>query len=81
MNKSSKLWWLWLLIIIIVVNFIAAQFHYHIDLTKEKRYTLSEPTKKLLNHLDDNINVDIFLKGDLKSGIKKLAKSTEELLE
>ncbi len=83
MNKfiSSKLWWLWLLIIIIVVNFIAAQFHYHIDLTKEKRYTLSEPTKKLLSHLDDNINVDIFLKGDLKSGIKKLAKSTEELLE
>src|SRR5208282_3876140 len=38
------------------------------------------PTKKLIKNLDDNINVDIFLKGDLKAGIKKLSKSTEELL-
>ncbi|SRR5579871_314452 len=83
MNKitSSNLWWIWLLIIIIAVNYIASQFHYRIDLTKEKRYTLSQPTKRLLNNLDDNINVDVFLKGDLKSGIKKLAKSTEELLQ
>ncbi len=83
MNKiiSSKFWWLWLLIIIIAINFIAAQFHYHLDLTKEKRYTLSEPTKKLLKNLDDNINVDVYLKGDLKAGIKKLTKSTEELLQ
>lgn len=68
------------MIIIIVINFIASQFHYRVDLTKEKRYTLSEPTKKLLKNLDSNINVDVYLKGDLKAGIKKLAKSTEELL-
>jgi ABC-2 type transport system permease protein len=79
--NSSKLWWLWLLIFIIAINLIASQFHYRLDLTKEKRYTLSEPTKKLLKTLDDNINVDVFLSGDLKAGIKKLAKSTEELLE
>ena len=82
MNKitSSKFWWLYLLIIIIVINWVASQIHYRLDLTKEKRYTLSEPTKKLLKNLDDNINIDIYLKGDLKAGIKKLTKSTEELL-
>jgi ABC-2 type transport system permease protein len=82
MNKiiSSKYWWLYLLAVIIAINFIASQFHYRLDLTKEKRYTLSEPTKKLLKSLDDDINVDVYLKGDLKAGIKKLAKSTEELL-
>jgi len=82
MNKltSSKYWWVYLIIIIVAVNLIASQFHYRLDLTKEKRYTLSEPTRKLLSNLDDNINVDIFLKGDLKAGIKKLSKSTEELL-
>jgi ABC-2 type transport system permease protein len=82
MNKlaSSKYWWLYLIIIIVAINFIASQFHYRLDLTKEKRYTLSEPTKKLLRSLDDNINIDIFLKGDLKAGIKKLSKGTEELL-
>jgi ABC-2 type transport system permease protein len=83
MNKliSSKLWWLYLLIIIIAINFIASEFHYRLDLTQEKRYTLSKPTKKLLGNLDEEVNIDIFLKGDLKAGIKKLSKSTEELLE
>src|SRR5579862_2004971 len=80
-NISSKFWWLGLLMIMVAINFIAAQFHYHLDLTKEKRYTLSDPTKRLLKNLDDHINVDVYLKGDLKAGIKKLAKSTEELLE
>jgi gliding motility-associatede transport system auxiliary component len=82
MNKlaSSKYWWLYLISAMIVINFIASQFHYRLDLTKENRYTLSTPTKKLLRNLDDNINIDIFLKGDLKAGIKKLSKSTEELL-
>jgi len=79
-NASSKYWWIYLIVIVLVINLIASQFHYRLDLTKEKRYTLSEPTKKLLRNLDDNINIDIFLKGDLKAGIKKLSKSTEELL-
>ena len=78
---SSKFWWLYLLIIIVVINFIASQFHYRLDLTQEKRYTLSKPTKKLLSNLDEEVNIDIFLKGDLKAGIKKLSKSTEELLD
>jgi ABC-2 type transport system permease protein len=83
MNKliSSKFWWLYLLIVILAINLIAAQFHYRIDLTKEKRYTLSGPTKRLLRNLDGDVNVDVYLKGDLKAGIKKLSKSTEELLE
>ncbi|MES1222814.1 MAG: gliding motility-associated ABC transporter substrate-binding protein GldG [Bacteroidota bacterium] len=83
MNKlfSSKYGWLFLIAIILVINILAAQFHFRIDLTKEKRYTLSAPAKKLLKQLDDNVNVDVFLKGDLKVGIKKLANSTEELLQ
>ncbi len=77
---SSKYGWLYLMAVMVVINLIASQYHYRLDLTKEKRYTLSKPTKKLLSNLDDNINIDIFLKGDLKAGIKKLSKSTEELL-
>jgi ABC-2 type transport system permease protein len=82
MNRllSSKYWWLYLIILMVAINMIAAQFHYRLDLTKEKRYTLSEPTKKLLNGLDEDVNVDVFLKGDLKAGLKKLTQSTDELL-
>jgi len=83
MNRllSSKYGLIFLLVIIVVVNFIASQWHFSLDLTQEKRYTLSNPTKRLLRNLDETVNVDVLLQGDMPSGFKKLANSTKELLE
>src|SRR5882724_542557 len=83
MNKllSSKYGLLFLLIIIVVVNFIASRWHYGLDLTEEKRYTLSKPVKKLLRNLDEKVNIDVFLAGDMPAGFRKLANTTKELLE
>jgi len=77
---ASKSWWLWLLVLLLVINYLAAVFHARIDLTKEKRYTLSKATKELLKNLDDDVQVDVFLKGQFPAGFKKLANSTEEFL-
>ena len=70
-----------MILILLLINFLAAQFHKRIDLTNEKRFTISSPVKKLLTKLDDVVQVDIFLKGEFPSGFKKLATSTEELLQ
>jgi ABC-2 type transport system permease protein len=78
---SSKLWWLFLLIMVIAVNFLASSFHSRLDLTKEKRYTLSEATKQLLKNLNEPVMIDVFLKGDFPSGFKKLSLSASELLK
>jgi gliding-associated putative ABC transporter substrate-binding component GldG len=78
---SSKFWWLFLLIIIVAINFLASSFHSRLDLTKEKRYTLSKATKQLLKNLDGPVIIDIFLKGDFPAGFKKLSLSTSELLK
>lgn len=78
---ASKFWWLLLLVILFVVNFFASAFHSRIDLTKEKRYTLSKATTELLNSLDDNVQIEVFLKGDFPSGFRKLANSTDEFLQ
>lgn len=78
---SSKLWWLLLLIIVVVVNFLASGFHTRLDLTKEKRYTLSKATEKLLKNLNEPVMIDVFLKGDFPSGFKKLSLSASELLK
>ena len=75
---NSKLWWLWLLVFLFAINFLASQFHSRYDLTKEKRYTLSKATKKLLRNLDDDISIEIFLKGDFPAGFRKLAGSVRE---
>ena len=69
-----------LVVVVAVINVLSAHLHYRIDLTKEKRYTLSAPTKALLSHVDDEIVVDFYMAGDLKAGIRKLAKSADDEL-
>jgi len=78
---SSKYGWLILLVVLVGINLLAARIHYRLDLTQEKRYTLSAPTKNLLSKLDEEVEVDFFLQGDLKAGIRQLSKSTQELLQ
>jgi ABC-2 type transport system permease protein len=80
-KRAGKVWWLPLIFILLVINFIAAKFHKRIDLTNEKRFTISSPVKKILSKLDDVVQIDIFLKGEFPSGFKNLATSTEELLQ
>src|SRR5258705_7551457 len=78
---ASKYWWFALLVILGAVNFIASVFHARFDLTKEKRYTLSKATKDLLKNLDDDVSIDVFLKGEFPAGFRKLANSTDEFLQ
>ena len=75
MNKllTSKYGWIAWLLLLVALNFLAAQFHYRLDLTQEKRFTLSDPTRNLLGNLDDQVSVDFFLKGDLKAGAHSMA--------
>lgn len=77
---ASKSWWLLLLLVIVGINYLASVLHARFDLTKEKRYTLSRATKDLLKNLDDDVQVDVFLKGEFPAGFKKLANSTDEFL-
>lgn len=82
--KSSfikKWWWLIGIIAIVIINYLASVFHQRIDLTKEKRFTISEPVKKLLKDIDQEMEVYIFLRGDLPSGFRKLSVSAKELLQ
>lgn len=69
------------IVLLVLLNWLASEWHTRIDFTDEHRFTLSKPTKHLLNSLDDEVDIDICLKGDLPSGFKKLANSTDELLQ
>ncbi|HWH62918.1 MAG TPA: gliding motility-associated ABC transporter substrate-binding protein GldG [Ginsengibacter sp.] len=80
-NKMKK--WIWIAVIaaIVAINFLASVVHKRIDLTNEKRFTISSPVKKILGNVDDVAEVTIFLKGDLPAGFKNLSTASEELLE
>ena len=56
--------------------------HGSLDLTAEKRYSLSDATKKLLEKkLDSAITIEVFLSGNLPADYKKLNIATAEILE
>jgi ABC-2 type transport system permease protein len=78
---NNKLWLPIVLILLIAINWAASLFHARIDLTNEKRFTLSTPTKKLLKKIDEPIMVDVFLKGNYPSGFRQLAASTKDVLQ
>lgn len=67
--------------ILVGVNILAARFHAGLDLTKEKRFTLSAPTKKLLRNMDDVAVIEVYLKGDFPAGFQRLATATRERLQ
>lgn len=77
---SSKYWWLYVLAGLVLVNYLASLFHVRMDLTSEKRYTLSQPTKELLASLNDEVMITVFLEGDMPAGFKKLSNASRELL-
>lgn len=71
-----------LLGILVCVNLLASRLHYGLDLTEEKRFTLSASTKQMLRNMDDVAVIDIYLKGDdLPAGFKRLVASTRERLQ
>ncbi len=69
-----------LIIAIIGINYIASDWFFRLDLTSEKKYSLSNNTKNLFEHLKEDINITVYLEGDLNIGFKKLSKATYELL-
>ncbi len=67
--------------IIFFVNFIANIFYTHFDLTEEKRFTLTKPTRELLNGLNERVFIEVLLDGEFPAGFKRLQSSTREMLD
>jgi gliding-associated putative ABC transporter substrate-binding component GldG len=69
------------LVILILIAFIASKVFFRIDITSEKRYTLSSETKTILKGLNESVYVKVYLDGDLPVGFKKLRNSIRETLD
>ena len=69
-----------LLLLLPAVNWAASAWHARIDLTNEKRFTLSSATEKLLKKIEEPVTADVFLTGNLPSGFRQLSSATTDLL-
>ncbi|HZH37276.1 MAG TPA: Gldg family protein, partial [Flavisolibacter sp.] len=79
-RKNTSLKWGGALLALVFINMVAASLHGRADLTEDKRYSLTKTTKELTRNLPNNVNIDVFLKGEFPSGFRKLSTSTQEFL-
>ncbi|MEE0947729.1 MAG: gliding motility-associated ABC transporter substrate-binding protein GldG [Bacteroidales bacterium] len=69
------------LVTIIFINVLGYYFFVRVDLTEEKRYSLSVSTKKLLKEIDEVVFVRCYLDGDMPAEYKALKNETKEMLD
>ncbi|HHU47771.1 MAG TPA: gliding motility-associated ABC transporter substrate-binding protein GldG [Bacteroidales bacterium] len=70
------------LLILFCINILSYFLYFRIDLTQDKRNSLSPATIKLLSSLDDKVYIKVYLKGNnLPADYQQFAKKTKDLLE
>ncbi|MEI6576879.1 MAG: gliding motility-associated ABC transporter substrate-binding protein GldG [Bacteroidota bacterium] len=69
------------LLAIVLINLISFYLFSRIDLTSEKRYSLSPVTKDLIRNLDDIVYFKVYLDGEFPAGFKRLRNETREMLD
>ncbi|MCU0471034.1 MAG: gliding motility-associated ABC transporter substrate-binding protein GldG [Arcicella sp.] len=67
---------------VVGLNVLANHFFFRIDLTEEKRFTINDATKNLLQNLEDEVYVKVYLTGkSIPSGFKRLESAVRETLD
>lgn len=65
----------------ILLVYLSTLVFYRLDLTAEKRYSLTPATRTLLKEVDSTITIKVFLTGELPADYKKLSIATKDLLD
>ena len=67
--------------ILIVLNVLGSLFFHRFDLTKDKRYTLSETSLQIVKQVKNLLSIKIYMEGDLPPDFRRLQQETRQLLE
>ena len=77
----KKFWYLSLVIFVFVSLYVLNSINVSVDLTEEKKFSIQPATKALLQNLNQTVEIEVLLDGNLSSGFKKLQIATKDLLE
>ena len=82
-NIKIKSWFWFILTVafIIIVASASLLIRIRLDLTEDKRYTLSKPTDKILSGIRNDIFIQVYLDGDIPIPLKRLKRSVKEVLD
>jgi gliding-associated putative ABC transporter substrate-binding component GldG len=69
------------MVLVIFISFLSGKKFFRVDLTSDKKYTLSQSSRQLMKDLDDVMLVRIYLDGDLPPEFLRFKKSIEDLMD
>lgn len=64
MRKKSIIKYFLMLLALVAINFLAQYGVFRIDLTEDKRYSISEASKDVLENLQDQVFIRVYLEGE-----------------
>ncbi|HUW93438.1 MAG TPA: gliding motility-associated ABC transporter substrate-binding protein GldG [Bacteroidales bacterium] len=67
--------------VVAVITLLVSTLHIRIDLTEDRRFTLGEPTRKILRGLEKDVHVSVYLDGEMPVGFKKLKRTAGQYLD
>jgi len=67
-----------IVVVLMVVAVLSGQLFFRLDLTAEKRYSITEISKKVVKNLEKPVNITLYLDGELPAGLRKLQRSILE---
>ena len=68
-------------VVLILLNIMNQGYYTRIDLTKDNRYTIAKVTEGLINKIDKQLLIKVYLEGDFPSEFKRLQIETRQFLE
>mgnify|MGYP006139619537 FL=1 len=69
------------LFLLLVINIIGSFFFFRLDLTKDKRYTLSSTSLQIIEQVKNPLYIKVYMQGELPSEFKRLQLETRQMLE
>lgn len=70
-----------ILAVVLVLNAIGSSVFHRFDLTKDKRYTLSPTSLKIIDQVQNPLVIKVYMQGDLPPEFRRLQQETKQLLE
>lgn len=78
-KKTLAIYLTTLIVLCIINQSFFSSFFPRIDLTADKRFTLHKTSKEIIQKLEQEIVITIFLDGDLPSGFKRLRQAAVDM--
>ena len=81
MRLKSWMQFISVVAVVILAASAGSLLNLRLDLTEDRRYTLSGPTHEILSGIKNDIFIQVFLDGDIPIPMKRLKRSVKEMID